>query len=68
MLSKLNGLATEHFFQKQVEFKATHLQRLVGAEFEDSYRGRLLNRLKKWMLRRGLCGGSEPNEAVAGAA
>ena len=38
VLSKLNSLATEHFFQKQVEFKATHLQRLVGADFEESYR------------------------------
>ncbi|CAJ1363941.1 unnamed protein product [Effrenium voratum] len=38
-LTKLSSLGlSDHFFQKQVEFKATHLRRLVGAEFEESYR------------------------------
>ncbi|CAE7416303.1 Ank3 [Symbiodinium pilosum] len=38
-LTKLSSLSvSDHFFQKQVEFKATHLRFLVGAEFEESYR------------------------------
>jgi len=38
-LKKLSSLTvSDHFFQKQVEFKATHLRFLVGAEFEESYR------------------------------
>lgn len=38
-LTKLSSLSVgDHFFQKQVEFKATHLRFLVGAEFEESYR------------------------------
>lgn len=38
-LAKLSSIGvSEHFFQKQVEFKATHLRRLVGAEFEEYYR------------------------------
>ncbi|CAK9012423.1 unnamed protein product [Durusdinium trenchii] len=38
-LAKLSSIGvSDHFFQKQVEFKATHLRRLVGAEFEECYR------------------------------
>lgn len=36
-LSQLQQLGNDHSFPKQVEFKATHLRRLVGAEFENSY-------------------------------
>ncbi|CAK0792271.1 unnamed protein product [Prorocentrum cordatum] len=36
-LSQLQQLGGDHGFPKQVEFKATHLRRLVGAEFENSY-------------------------------
>eukprot|EP00933_Yihiella_yeosuensis_P011840 TRINITY_DN11962_c1_g1_i1.p1 TRINITY_DN11962_c1_g1~~TRINITY_DN11962_c1_g1_i1.p1 ORF type:complete len:719 (-),score=185.59 TRINITY_DN11962_c1_g1_i1:397-2553(-) len=38
-LTKIDQIgASDHFFQKQVEFKATHLKRLVGVEFEESYK------------------------------
>lgn len=38
-LSELSCLGGgDHFFQRQVEFKATHLRRLVGAEFQEYYR------------------------------
>jgi hypothetical protein len=36
-LGELQKLGSDHGFSKQVEFKATHLRRLVGAEFENSY-------------------------------
>jgi len=36
-LAKLDTMGNDYFFHKQVEFKATHLKRLVGAEFKDSY-------------------------------
>jgi len=38
-LAKLSSIGvSDHFFKNQVEFKATHLRRLVGAEFEEYYR------------------------------
>jgi len=36
-LAKLDGLGSDSAFSKQVDFKATHLRRLVGAELKDSY-------------------------------
>jgi len=36
-LEQLDNLDSGHFFQKQVDFKATHLRKLVGAVFKDTY-------------------------------
>jgi len=37
-LTKLAALSNAHFFQKAIDFKATHLQRLVGIEMEEQYK------------------------------
>lgn len=36
-LVRLDSLRNDHFFKRAVEFKATHLQRLVGMAFQDWY-------------------------------
>lgn len=36
-LAKLDALGTGHFFRRQVDFKATHLRQLLGAELQDAY-------------------------------
>jgi len=36
-LKFLDSLPADHFFQKAVGFKSTHLHRLVGLEFKDAY-------------------------------
>lgn len=37
-LTRLDALGCEHMWHREIEFKATHLRRLVGAEFQEAYR------------------------------
>lgn len=36
-LEQLNALGSDHAWQREIEFKATHLRHVVGAQFHDEY-------------------------------
>lgn len=37
MIAKVDLLGTDHFFRRSVDFKVTHLRRLVGMELQDTF-------------------------------
>eukprot|EP00929_Paragymnodinium_shiwhaense_P069630 TRINITY_DN35112_c0_g1_i1.p1 TRINITY_DN35112_c0_g1~~TRINITY_DN35112_c0_g1_i1.p1 ORF type:complete len:678 (-),score=190.08 TRINITY_DN35112_c0_g1_i1:23-2056(-) len=36
-IARLDGLGSDHFFKRAVDFKATHLKRLIGMTLQDEY-------------------------------